>query len=147
MANPLRWPLYMDALYIFTNQETASPSWSFLLLQGYSPSSSHRQMATTGNHMDHTSFSSRPALASTSASATRGPTVLMTCDSAGLYREGVPWYSQDSTSDTRTSDDDYEYDVHPRADISANGTIKVEAERDCNAIADGPFPGIPQVLN
>lgn len=43
---------------------------------------------------------------------------------AGLYWECVAWYLQDSTGDTSSSNDDYEYDVHsPADDIIVNDKI------------------------
>lgn len=95
-------------------------------------------------HTDRSS-SSRSALASASTSATPGPSNLMACDYSGLYWEGVPWYSNDSTSGTSTSDDDYE---DPTSDdiIGVNDKIKDEPEGYYAAMA-GLFPGIPQVPN
>lgn len=95
-------------------------------------------------HTDRSS-SSRSALASASTSATPGPSNLMACDYSGLYWEGVHWYSNDSTSGTSTSDDDYE---DPTSDdiIGVNDKIKDEPEGYYAAMA-GLFPGIPQVPN
>lgn len=64
----------------------------------------------------------------------------------------MPLYSQDSTSDTSSSDDDYESyppTMYPPADdiIGVNGKIKEGLEGDYVAMADSLFPRISQVPN
>ncbi|CAN8031022.1 unnamed protein product [Ixodes persulcatus] len=92
--------------------------------QGRHISTRHRQMLLRRAFQKQRSASSRSSTSSASGSADAGPEPLLPGGYEEAYEDDMSWYSQESSTDTSSSEEEYEH-VYPAAeDVVAD--VKVE---------------------